>query len=470
MSLAGDAQRERVGRQRDNVLRRLREHPDLDELHIAARDLAYFTDYFKWRELRHMLLEAFGALDDTHPQRAAAETAIKRERAEVERLLEKGAALRAREAAREERRAEMLEYEQDRDWARREAKRLEVGDDDAGSPEVYVDIATVLEGDIKASEPDAGGIRADGERMLYRGKVNGLVGEPEAGKTLSAIAMAADELNRGGRVLHIDADHNGAADIVARYIAALEGTSLDPREVLADPSRFRLVAPETTRAILAAIEDATDWQPTLAIIDSVGEVVPMFGGDSRSEDDYTRVNREVFSPLAEAGAAVLTLDHVAKTALSTGYATGTGAKKRAMNGAYYSVKIVERFSPNEGGAAAFTILKDRPGGVRAKTASETAAVFRLDVHKDGSWGWEFYPGRSEDDRIADHAAADVAFVLALEPFPSSRPALQKAVREASAEGKGWSNGRAHAALKAARERQGITTLTTFPASSTPLDD
>jgi len=183
----------------------------------------------------------------------------------------------------------------------------------------------------------------------------------------------------------------------------------------------------------------------------------MFGSDSRSEDDYTRIHREVFTPLAEAGAAVLVLDHVAKTALSTGYATGTGAKKRAMNGAYYAVKVIERFTPGEGGAASLTILKDRPGGVRANTQSETAAVFRLDSRAD-AWSWEFHPGRSADERIADQLTADVAFVLALDPFPSSRDAVIKAAREAT--GKGWRNSRADAALKAARNRQGVgpTTL------------
>ncbi len=449
-------------RVRDNALRRLREHPDLDELRHAAGDLAYLVGDYKRGALRTMLLEAFGAIDDRHPQRAAAELAIKRAFREAERAIEKAGANRAREVAREARRLDMLEYEQDRDWARHEAKRLESGDDDATALEVYVDIATVLEGDLAASAPDAGGIRSDGERMLYRGKVNGLVGEPEAGKTLTAIAMAADELSRGGSVLHIDVDHNGPADLVSRYLAALDATTLDPRDVLTDPSRFRLVAPETTAGILAAIRDASDWRPSLAIIDSVGEVVPMFGGDSRSEDDYTRVNRDVFSALAEAGAAVLTLDHVAKTALSSGYATGTGAKKRAMNGAYYSVKVIDRFAPGQGGAAALTILKDRPGGVRAKTASDTAAVFRLDA-RDGSWSWDFHPGRSDDERSADGLEQDVATVLALEPFPASRTALQGALRAIS--GKGWNNERARIALAEATQRR----MTTFPLDPRTTD-
>ncbi|GAB3410957.1 hypothetical protein GCM10027515_31910 [Schumannella luteola] len=327
----------------------------------------------------------------------------------------------------------------------------------------YVDVAALLDAGFQAIEPDAGGIRSDGVRLLYSGTVNGLVGESEVAKSIAATCMVADELSRDGSAGWIDLDHNGAAATVARFVAA----GVAPG-VLRDPSRFRLVVPESRAAVLSAIEDAAGWSPTMVVIDSVGEIVPMFGGDSNSADDYTRVHREVFARLAATGAAVLVIDHLAKTALSTGYASGTGAKKRAMDGAYYGVKLVEPFRPGEGGASAFTILKDRHGGVRAKTPGETAAVFRLDSRSD-AWTWEFYPGRSADERSADQLSADVAFVLALDSFPASRAALQGAVRDASSDGKAWSNERASAALKAAKERQGAGPYT-FPLSGTESDD
>ncbi len=325
-------------------------------------------------------------------------------------------------------------------------------------PSVYVDVAAVLAGKLEAPKPDAGGVRADGERMLYRGAVNGIVGEPEAGKTLVATAWAADELRLGGSVLWVDADFNGAPATLARLRAADV-----PLEVLVDHERFRLVVPDTAAALATAVTDAPTWRPSVAVVDSVGEVMPLLGGDSNDADDYSRVHRAVFAPLAAAGAAVVVLDHLAKTSAGSGYASGTGAKKRAMDGAYYSIKLVEAFRPGAGGAAALGILKDRHGGVRATTPSDTAAVFRLDS-RGGSWSFEFHPGRSDQERADERLNADVAFVLALPDFPSSRPALQAAVKAANGSGPGWGNDRAHAALKAARERR--EHLSTFPTDST----
>lgn len=325
----------------------------------------------------------------------------------------------------------------------------------------FVDIAAALEGDLTPPAPTAGGIRADGERMLYRAAVNGIVGEPEQGKTLVASAMVADELTKGGSALWIDADHNGAAATVARLRMA--GVA---DEVLTDPSRFRLAVPGDREALGAVVKAAVKHPATVAVIDSVGEVMSMLGAKSNDDGDYTRVHRAVFTPLADAGTAVLVLDHLAKTALTTGYASGTGAKKRAMDGAYYGISAIEAFRPGVGGAAALKILKDRHGGVRAKTAGDTAAVFRLDS-RDSAMTWEFWPGKSNEQRLDDRQRADVDFVLTLEPLPTSRHGVIAAVKEAT--GKGWAKDRADAALKAAREHLEFPidpeTITTQPKES-----
>jgi hypothetical protein len=321
----------------------------------------------------------------------------------------------------------------------------------------YIDVAEVLAGDMTPPEPDAGGVRPDGRRLLYRGKVSGLVGESGVGKTIIAACMAADDLRLGGSVLWIDVDHNGSQGTIGRLIAA--GISAD---VLTDRKRFRLAVPEDADGLRGVVDGAGKWFPTMAVVDSVGEVLPMFGGDSNSADDYSTVHRAVFTPLADVNAAVLVLDHLAKTALGTGYASGTGAKKRTMDGAYYGVKSIEAFRPGVGGGAALTILKDRFGGVAASSEGETAAVFRLDSRAD-QWTWEFYPGKSPEERAGDQLEADVAFILALDEFPKSKEVVIAAVRAKSEDGKGWRAARAHAALTEARNRRGA--LTVIPAEN-----
>lgn len=266
----------------------------------------------------------------------------------------------------------------------------------------------------------------------------------------------------GGRVLHIDADHNGPAATLGHYLAA---DRVEP-EWLADRSRFRYVEVRSADHLRRVVADAATWKPTLVVVDSIGELIPLFGGDSNSNDDYRRIHREILSPLADLGAAVLVLDHVTKEEGRGGYAIGAGAKKAAIDGSYLAVTTVEPFVPGQGGAAALTILKDRHGGLRAVSPagkSPTAAVFRLNSRSAPST-WEFHRGRDASEQADEQAEADVLHVLSLEPFPTSRTALQAALR--ASQGQGWRNDRAHAALESARARR----VTTIPLDSSEYSE
>lgn len=342
-----------------------------------------------------------------------------------------------------------------RDDARRlVAEEAMQGDEPADD---YADVAALIEKGVERRKPDAGALVNDGGRLAYSGAVNGLVGPPESGKTLVAIASACDTLKAGGSVLHIDADHNGPEATISHYLAA-DGVEHD---VLADRERFRYVDVRSADHLRRVVSEAAEWSPALVIVDSVGEIVPLMGGESNSNDDYRRIHREILSPLADGGAAVLVLDHVTKEEGRGGYAIGAGAKKAAIDGSYLAVAPVEPFVPGVGGAASLTILKDRHGGVRAESPtgkSPTAAVFRLDS-RDGASTWEFWRGRSAEERDDAQAEADVDFVTGLDPFPTSRTKLQAALK--ASQGKGWRDERANAALTEARRRR-ESAATTFP--------
>ncbi|WP_372469207.1 AAA family ATPase [Microbacterium maritypicum] len=342
---------------------------------------------------------------------------------------------------------------------REDARRLvaeEATQDDEPADD-YADVAALIEMGVERRVPDAGAVRNDGVRLAYSAAVNGLVGPPESGKTLIAVASACDTLKAGGSVLHIDADHNGAEATISHYLAA-DGVK---RRVLSDRDRFRYVDVRSADHLRRVVAEAKEWAPSLVVVDSVGEIVPLMGGESNSNDDYRRIHREILSPLADGGAAVLVLDHVTKEEGRGGYAIGAGAKKAAIDGSYLAVMPVEPFVPGVGGAASLTILKDRHGGVRAQSPSgksPTAAVFRLDS-RDGASTWEFWRGRSDDERDDAQAQADVEHVLALDPFPTSRSKLQAVLK--AAQGKAWGNDRAHAALTEARRRR-ESAMTTIP--------
>lgn len=56
------------------------------------------------------------------------------------------------------------------------------------------------------------------------------------------------------------------------------------------------------------------WRPAVAVVDSIGELLPLHGLNSNSADEFTVVHSNVLKPLAKAGTAVLAVDHLAKSA------------------------------------------------------------------------------------------------------------------------------------------------------------
>lgn len=239
--------------------------------------------------------------------------------------------------------------------------------DDSEPGELYIDVAAALAGDLKPVEPDAGSQRSDGMFLLYSGKVNVLMGDPESGKTLVALAMGVDTLRRGGSFAMLDLDHNGTVEILTRMLSF----GADPAH-LADRDRFRLAMPEAEAEYMALLQDITAWCPDIVLIDSIGELGAVFNRNLNRDEDFAPLNRTAIQPFATAGSAVITVDHMAKNANSRAFgAGGTIRKKAAVNGASYEVSLAGAgFTRSLGGRSYLRLKKDRPGGVRDKSPSE----------------------------------------------------------------------------------------------------
>ncbi|MBH0781270.1 AAA family ATPase [Nocardia sp. NEAU-351] len=285
---------------------------------------------------------------------------------------------------------------------------------------LYVDMAAVLSGEVPALILPEVCRRGDGIGLFYRGQYNVVFGDPETGKTLLTDYATVQKLAAGGRVLRLDLDHNGPLPAGSRLI-----TMGAPREVVTDQNRLRYVEPEDVANLLAIIADVADWRPTLVIIDSVGELVPMFGGNSNSADEFTNCHRRVIKPLVRTGACVVAIDHLAKGEASRSYgAGGTIAKKRAVGGVALRVTIDAAFTPGKGGSARLTINKDRHGGLRANCSvgnrEPYAGKFILSPDGDSLRGEIRAPDpsvRIEQENSA--SAADIAAMDALNPPPTS---------------------------------------------------
>jgi hypothetical protein len=290
----------------------------------------------------------------------------------------------------------------------------------ASEKPLYVDISALLDGTVPEPPEPVLGRRTDGHCLFYAGQVNWVFGDPEAGKSWLCLACVVEALKAGRRVLVIDLDHNGAAATLHRSIAL--GA---PHAALRNADLFRYCEPDDRAELRQVVDDAMLWRPAVAIVDSIGELLPMYGSSSNSADEFTTVHSNVLKPLAKFGAAVLAVDHLAKNADSRAVGPGgTAAKRRAIGGVSIRVKAKQPFTPGHGGSATLVVNKDRHGGLRAHCPvgdrEPVAGTFRLLAFNDGILEWAIYPpaeGERNDDETAP--AEDIAAIAALDPPPET---------------------------------------------------
>jgi hypothetical protein len=212
--------------------------------------------------------------------------------------------------------------------------------------------------------------RADGHHVFYQGKVNGIYAAPETGKSWVALIAVTEALSRGKTAAFVDLDHNGSMEIVSRLRALGVHNS-----IIADPSRFRYYEIHESEELVGLSTETAD----VVVLDSIGEALPMLGFDSNSADQFSRFHRAVLLPWAFNGCCVIVIDHTNKSEEQTGWATGTAAKKRVIDGIYLHAVTDQPIRPGDTTAVRLFISKDRTGSVRAVAHDGIAAVVLFDA-------------------------------------------------------------------------------------------
>jgi hypothetical protein len=88
----------------------------------------------------------------------------------------------------------------------------------------------------------------------------------------------ASVLNDGGTATIIDLDHNGAPALIGNLIKL----GVDP-EILQDPRRLRLSEPGDRLDLVEVVQDQVVVKPDVVILDSLGEILPLFRANSSDE-------------------------------------------------------------------------------------------------------------------------------------------------------------------------------------------
>lgn len=224
----------------------------------------------------------------------------------------------------------------------------------------------------------------DGFGLFYRGRINGIHGEPECGKSWVAWIAVTQLLCSGQRALYIDyedSEHGAAQRLTA--LGVYRETAIGPR--------FGYIRPEEPlgtngtgayRAWAALL--AAGWD--FVVVDSTNEAMVMEGLDPNDNKDSGTFLRRLARPAIEAGAGVLLLDHVAKNRDTRGtWAIGAQQKRAMIRGASYLVENRKPFGRGVEGEAVLTIAKDTPGAVRQRMGHKPD-VARLVLTSDGISG------------------------------------------------------------------------------------
>ena len=69
-----------------------------------------------------------------------------------------------------------------------------------------------------------------------------------------------------------------------------------PPEALRSQRTFRHCEPDSASKVLNAVATGHFWHPDVLVIDSIGELLPLFETDSNSADEYTATTNRILSP------------------------------------------------------------------------------------------------------------------------------------------------------------------------------
>lgn len=216
-----------------------------------------------------------------------------------------------------------------------------------------------------------------GTPLFYDGCVNSLFGESGTGKTWVALALAAEVLRSGLRVLYIDLEDTAYGAVSRLRALGLTDDQIDLLDYVAPQTPWSSAAREVVAALV------TEGGHGVVVIDSTGEAMAMAGVKGNNDDEVASWFRHFPRLLADLGPAVLVIDHIPKsTDAPSNFAIGSQRKLAAVNGAAYRVDAVRVPSRTEDGLLRLTCAKDRHGA--HQKGSVAAMVGLAHQELDGS--------------------------------------------------------------------------------------
>jgi len=211
---------------------------------------------------------------------------------------------------------------------------------------------------------------SSGPALFYEGRINGMHGEPECGKSWLAWITVAQLLLEGRRACYLDYE-----DTEVGAVTRLRALGV-PDELIVSPA-FAYVRPEETltRDTEQPFGALVGVGFAAVIVDSANESMVLEGLDPNDNMQSGLWMRRIVRPFMESGAAVILIDHVAKNKETRGtWAIGAQQKRAMIRGASYLIENHRPFGRGLEGAAKVILAKDTPGAIRERLAGRTSVA------------------------------------------------------------------------------------------------
>lgn len=242
--------------------------------------------------------------------------------------------------------------------------------------------------------------RSDGLHLLYAGRINGIIGASESGKTWLALEACRQVMAAGHRVLYLDFEDTVPGVIGRLLTLQVAAEHLRGRFAYVGPSE-QLGPPQMADLM---VELATIGPADLIVLDGFNAAMTLQGLDLMSNKDVTAFYQQLLRRLMATGACIGYVDHTPKNDAEGESRGGIGAQaKRAMTtGTILRCDIRTPFGRGETGYINVVVDKDRSGHIRERS-----------------------PGRVVGTAVLRSTAAGAVVTIAIDPPDGRKGAVDR---------------------------------------------
>lgn len=241
-----------------------------------------------------------------------------------------------------------------------------------------VDLAAVVAQGYEPPRPDICLVSGSEWGLFYAGRINAIFGDSGGGKTWVALWAIKEVIESKKYAILVDyEDHPAAAVQRLEALGCSRAAVLQYLIYIQPQEKWNQLAEKNLLDGLAGRNVA------LAAIDSTGEGMALDGINPNADDEVARWFRGAARCLANAGAAVVLIDHVPKQqqgGRNVDFASGSQRKRAAVNGAAYFLEVISAPSRDQDGSFKMIARKCRFGWRKHGTV---ACVVEMKNDEDG---------------------------------------------------------------------------------------